>query len=67
MMGMYILRKKVLIRVYKLGKEARGMVLHTGIAFYTAFYHGMRFGYTYYRWHEPGQYDRQVSNRITLF
>jgi hypothetical protein len=33
MVGMYILRKKSLIGVYKLAKEGRGIVLHTGIAF----------------------------------
>lgn len=34
MVGMYILEKKVLlIGVYKLANEARGIVLHTGIAF----------------------------------
>lgn len=31
---MYILGEKTLIGVYKLAKEARGIVLHTGIAFY---------------------------------
>lgn len=41
MAGMYILGKKVLIGVYKLAKEARGMCSTRGLYFTTALYHGI--------------------------